>query len=677
MKKKTICFFLAAGLLLLWLFNQYIENAYDVNIFQYISYSRGLSDEEKEWLNRHGPIIYGGDKSTPPLRYQDDENQQYIGVAIDYVNSLSIELGVEIKLKPLVWQEALANLEAGKTDMCDMFPSEQRARKYLFSNPIYNLRGIMLKQATDTRINSPSDLAGKKVAVVQGDYSIEFLNARVEHITFVLTNDVVTAVQLLHNGAADAVVGDEPVVSFYVEKLRLKDSLRIVDKPLYEQNVVLAVPKAEPQLISILNKGIFAIKQKSVLEKIQQKWFGISAPILQQQVSKTTFILTAVFSIFAMMILFVFYIANEKLKNEVRRQTEELYLSRDDLQKTFDGIPYFMVVFDSDLTIMNVNKAFSLYIGQPAAAITARNWRELGGLGYDECLQTMILETFSDSRERNGEIQHEGRVFQLNTFPLLGKDRQAVKVVAAIRDVTELKISQKQLLQESKMAAIGQLAAGIAHEIRNPLGLIRSYIYILKEEVDQEKANARKAITVVEDAVERASEIIGNLLTFSRISGDCPERVDVGRLIQNILNLEQKILQKNKIAVDFNCSPKMVCVANQESLKHVLINLITNAIDAMPEGGTLTIRCEIKDNFFHLVVSDNGVGIAPKHLDNIFHPFFTTKPPGKGTGLGLYITYNEVQKFGGEIRVASEPGVGTSFEIMLPLAKEDLNEQQS
>ncbi|HMM19873.1 MAG TPA: transporter substrate-binding domain-containing protein [Selenomonadales bacterium] len=674
MKKKTICFFLAAGLLLLWLLNQYIQNAYDINLFQYVSYSRGLSAEEREWLSRHGPIIYGADKSTPPLRYQDDENQQYKGIVIDYVNSLSIELGVEIKLRPLVWQDALANLEAGKTDMCDMFPSEQRARKYLFSNSIYNLRGIILKQADDDRLNGLADLAGKKVAAARGDYSVEFLSARVANIDFRYTDDVLTAIQLLHGGAVDAVVGDEPVVSFYAEKLGWKDSLRIVDKPLYEQNVILAVPKTKPQLVAILNKGIFAIKQKSVLEKIQQKWFGISAPILQQQVSKTTFILAAVLSILAMMILFLLYIANEKLKNEVSKRTEELYLSRDDLQKTFDGIPYFMVVFDRDLTIMNVNKAFSLYIGLPAAAITGKNWRELGGLGRDEALQTWILQTFSGRSEQSGELRHGGSVFQVNTFPLLDKERKVIKVVAAIQDVTELRISQKQFLQESKMAAVGQLAAGVAHEIRNPLGLIRSYIYILREEVGREKDNARKAIAVVEDSVERASGIIDNLLAFSRISGDSLERVDVGRLIKNILILEQKILQKQKIAVEYHGSPDVVCVMNQESLKHVLINLIANAIDAMPAGGTLTIRCELRE-FLHFVVADSGVGIPSEHLDSIFHPFFTTKPPGKGTGLGLYIAYNEVQKLGGEIRVASEPGKGTSFEVMLPLVKESLHEK--
>jgi polar amino acid transport system substrate-binding protein len=470
MKNKAIAFLLLTGLALLWVINSYVLNMYDVNIYNYIRYSRGLNQAERVWLNNHGPIIYGADKSTPPLRYQDKENQQYIGVVIDYVSSLSIELVTEIKLKPLVWREALASLEAGQTDICDMFPSELRATKYLFTNPIYNLRGIVLKRIANEQINVLGDLRGKKVAAVKGDYSIEFLNSRIRDIEYIYTDDVLSAVQYLQSGVVDAVVGDEPVIVYDVEKIKGKGIFQILDKPLYELNCVFAVTKSEAPLVEILNKGIFAIKRKQLLEKIQQKWFGISAPIIRTQVSSRAFILVSFATILTAMVLFGLYIVNERLKNMVNRQTEELFLSRDDLQKTFDGIPFLMVVFDPSLTILNVNKAFSVYVGLPTKAVIAMNWRDIkGNLGFDEELEAMILGTFSDSRERTSEIQYNGRVFQVNSFALRGKDGLAIKVVAAIRDVTEAKISQKQFLQESKMAAVGQLAAGIAHEIRNPL----------------------------------------------------------------------------------------------------------------------------------------------------------------------------------------------------------------
>jgi polar amino acid transport system substrate-binding protein len=173
--------------------------------------------------------------------------------------------------------------------------------------------------------------------------------------------------------------------------------------------------------------------------------------------------------------------------------------------------------------------------------------------------------------------------------------------------------------------------------------------------------------------VERAHGIIGNLLSFSSISGDRLQRVDVGRMIQNILALEHKILQRLKITVRYERSERIFRI-NPESLKHILINLISNAIDAMPDGGTLTLGCECKDHALHLTVADTGAGISPQHLDSLFHPFFTTKPPGKGTGLGLYITYNEVQKSGGEIKVTSELGAGSTFQVTLPLAKEEQDE---
>jgi polar amino acid transport system substrate-binding protein len=216
MRNKAIAFLLLTGLVLLWVMNSYFINMYDVNIYNYIRYSRGLNQAERVWLNNHGPIIYGADKSTPPLRYQDKENEQYIGVVIDYVSSLSIELVTEIKLKPLVWREALSSLEAGQTDICDMFPSELRATKYLFTNPIYNLRGIVLKGVTNEQINVLGDLRGKKVAAVKGDYSIEFLNSRVRDIEFVFTDNFLSAVDYMHSGVVDFVVGDEPVIVYKV-----------------------------------------------------------------------------------------------------------------------------------------------------------------------------------------------------------------------------------------------------------------------------------------------------------------------------------------------------------------------------------------------------------------------------------------------------------------------------
>lgn len=193
------------------------------------------------------------------------------------------------------------------------------------------------------------------------------------------------------------------------------------------------------------------------------------------------------------------------------------------------------------------------------------------------------------------------------------------------------------------MLAIGELAAGIAHEIRNPLGIIRNHSYIIRNSVNNWEL-VSKSLKIIDSAVARASKIIDNLLNFSRISGDRTEKTNMFSFIENILELQNKILQKNNIEYDVVCNKGLVVPINQESLKHILINLINNAVDAMKNGGKITIKAYEKRNNLILECIDIGIGIAKEDLEKIFNPFYTTKEPGKGTGLGLYIVYNEVKK---------------------------------
>lgn len=247
-------------------------------------------------------------------------------------------------------------------------------------------------------------------------------------------------------------------------------------------------------------------------------------------------------------------------------------------------------------------------------------------------------------------------------------------VLIMVKDVTKLRISEQQLLQDNKMRAIGQLAAGVAHEIRNPLGLIRTYCYILKNNPNNEENKIKKAIRVIENSVERGSKIVDNLLNFSRISSNDCEKINIRGFIVDIFLLQQKVLEKNNIAREIFCDEGLVRCVNQESLKHILVNLISNAIDAMPNGGIIKMECKEKKNKLSITFIDNGIGIKEQNLEKIFNPFFTTKMPGRGTGLGLYIVYNEVLKYGGTINVTSKLGEGTSFYIMLPLGGEEKDE---
>lgn len=621
-----------------------------------------LSDTEKEWLKSHGNLVYAADRNAPPLRFVDEQDEQYKGVVVDYVNSLSLELGVNIQVHPMLWEDALQSLSKGGTDLCDMFKSEEREKDYLFTKPIYNLRAVFVVRSDDEMQDK------KRIATQKGDYVNGYLKANYPHAELVYTADIDEAISLLAKGSVDAVAGDEPVVLYQINRKGLVGRLMILDKPLYEHEVVFAVPKSEVELIPILNKGIDSIRKKGQLEKIQQKWFGISTPIVKTfEIGdyKGYFLLIA-----GCVLLVVLSMAmwNQSLKREVFKRTREVEDSKKDLQIIFDGMTEYLAVIDPNKQIVNMNKALRHFI--------VKDYSDCDEVMHALCGVTksasVVDLTLKDQAPHEEERSNMGDVFTLRTYPLTEATGRLKHILLIIQNTTNEKLAKHELLQTSKMVAVGELAAGIAHEIRNPLGIVRNHTYILRETYsDSEKTI--KSLGHIDSAVDRASRIIDNLLNFSRISGVSKEYIKVVDFISGLQELENKMFKEKNITFALNCDLGLQIYINAESLKHVLINLFSNAIDAMEEGGALTVKVERyeqrepNEQHIEITVSDTGIGIPKENMEHVFNPFYTTKEPGKGTGLGLYIVYSELKKLGGTINVESTVGQGTIFTIEIPL----------
>jgi polar amino acid transport system substrate-binding protein len=667
MKRKVLYALILSIILTIVFANRYIEIEYDISMIEYFSKFRGLTREEEEWLDNHGNIIYGSDYSSPPLRYKDEKNGQYRGLIVDYIMALSVELGTEIQFKPdATWAQSLDALYRRETDFMDIIISKERDKTYDFSDPIYNLRETLVFSKDEQGIRGYKELEGKKIAVPKKDHALEYLKEKKINTDYTYTEDMEEAMEKLRDGEVDVVAGDEPVIIHFLEKMNVKDKFQTLDKPMFEKPVGLAVSESEDILISILNKAIFNLKRKNTMIKIQQKWLGMSVTFDNNSSEKFS-LMILIFLTIILMIVYIFSSWNTILKGEVEKRTRQLYVSRNNLQTTFDGLTHFMIVIDRNHKVVNINKAFCKIIKKRRRKIIGNVYTGFTDILTVDGNEYVIEDTFNQARHYEKEFKYKEKIFKLSTYPLKDYRSKFMNVLIMIEDITNMKIIEKQILHEDKMAAVGQLAAGVAHEIRNPLGLIRNYCYVLKRNINKDSVKKEKSISIIENSVQRASEIIDNLLNFSRVSNYKRENTNVKKSIINIINLHHKTFERNNISYKIMCDDSLVCCVNTEALKHVFINLILNSIDAMSDGGIIRIQCARNENSLLITFSDNGCGISKENLKNIFNPFFTTKPIGKGTGLGMYIVYNEIEKCGGEIRVESEVGKGTYFYITLPL----------
>jgi two-component system NtrC family sensor kinase len=231
-----------------------------------------------------------------------------------------------------------------------------------------------------------------------------------------------------------------------------------------------------------------------------------------------------------------------------------------------------------------------------------------------------------------------------------------------------------QLVQAGKLGTLGEMAAGVAHEINNPLAVIASEVGVMEDDLDPafggelEPDQVREQLKSIKEEVYRCRDITHKLLGFARFHETELERRDVGDIVRHSVGLLGKQLELENIDLDLELDERLPPIlTDADKLEQVLLNLLRNAADAIGKNGRIEVRSSRDGNAAVVAVEDDGPGIDPEHLGRVFEPFFTTKQVGKGTGLGLSISHGIVSSLGGEISVASTPGVGTTFQVRLPL----------
>jgi len=354
-------------------------------------------------------------------------------------------------------------------------------------------------------------------------------------------------------------------------------------------------------------------------------------------------------------------LANSQLFEVVARGKREW-------EATFDAIGDGISIHDADFRIVRANRALTERLGVPLQALIGRPCCELFHRSDTPMESCPHFRTLQSGQPQTTEVELPGLkgIFLVSTYPVLDEQGGVKASVHVLKDITEQKQTQAHLIQTEKMAALGRLAASLAHEINNPLQALRSGLRLLVgRPLDEEKR--QRYLEVASREVERLIAIVERMLNFYRPSAEQRERTDINALLEEILALAGKQLQHSRVTVRRQLAPRLPpveTVAGQ--IKQVFLNIILNALDAMPGGGELTVATgwDRDQQVVWIAFTDNGVGIPAEDLPHIFEPFFTRKL--KGTGLGLTISYGIVERHGGRITVESQAGKGSTFTVFLP-----------
>lgn len=382
--------------------------------------------------------------------------------------------------------------------------------------------------------------------------------------------------------------------------------------------------------------------------------------------------------------------ANLSIKKISGPETEFLYVIARDVSEAkkkeldllrFSNVVHYTVnpiqITDAQGRMVYVNPAFEKATGYTKEELIGKNPNIVSSGKYSKEFWAKVWAKISSGKIWQGEIENKRKdgtpVFtQVIISPIVDAEGKVVGYLGTHRDITEQKQLEQQLMHSQKMESMGTLAAGIAHEVGNPLASISSIVQVLMRTVNDDFAKEKLAL--VQSQVHRITKIIRDLVDFSRpsnyqlvptnIVNNVKEAVEIVKMAKKARSIHFSIEVRNAI-------PLLALVPDQ--ISQVFLNILLNAIDALEgkKDGRIEVVVERDAEYVRVSISDNGCGIAEDHLSKIGEPFFTTKPVGEGTGLGLWVSQGIIKSFRGDLRLKSKRGEGTTFTIILPLNPKD------
>ncbi|MGQ9843446.1 MAG: ATP-binding protein [Spirochaetota bacterium] len=634
------------------------------------------------------PIIVAPCPDYPPIDFHD-ENGNFIGLSQDYMHEIEQLLSIKfLKIKIPTWADVLQAAKERKVDIVLSIQDVPERHSYLFfTKPYVRIPNVIVVRKSNEQKLTIKNLKGLHIAAVKGYAVTDYIMKLYPHYNIELVKNEADGLMKLAFGEFDAMILSLSTVSYLVDTYSLTN-LRVAGNVGYDWNLCIGVRNDAPLLFSAISKALDSIPQDKK-NSIYRKWISLAPKPLYLE---RDFWIVIVFLLSGVGFVIVgIVIWNASLRNQVKAKTEqlenELYWHKQTQQQlkveqerlliTIQSIGDAFVTTDENETVILANKyAEELFSEKPIigkqfhllASFFDTNKNEIKPV--DECLSSKNVKVY-----HHLQLVINDKILDVSVAasPIIMED-SIIGVVLVIHDITDMLTMQDELVKLQQFESLGILAAGIAHDFNNILTAIMGNTELLAFKYSKELLDSElmQIINGIKSSVKSAQSLTSQLLTYAK--GGKPIKKS-GNITQLLKETVEFVARGTNVKLKFDIDSSIYIIAYDEyQLSHVFRNLALNAIQAMEDGGVLTVRMQSsndipnkinlpKGEYCIIQFSDTGKGIHTENIDKIFNPYFTTKKTG--TGLGLTTSLSIVKQHGGTITVTSS-NQGTTFTVYLP-----------
>lgn len=622
-----------------------------------------------------------GESALPPFSYENEQGK-LSGLTIDLMNKVANENGVHFKYIPMEIHEAEKALKKGKIDaIAGITYSTEKDREFDFSIPYFTMSNSLIVPASNqNKVKGIADIRDLHVVLENNSPVLStLLNMRNTNLT--LTTNEFSGLLTLIQGRADVFVGNKWTTSFYLKKWKQEKNYVIRDEVIEPADYTIAVKEGNHFLLSMINKSLTDLKAKGEVNILVDAWLRPQNEDVIVKLKQFIYFLVLFMSI-GVLIFFAIYIWNQRLKKAVNAQTRKLLHLNEDLKRQrqsnadsnafkeqiLNNIDTGIITFEMDRTISSCNKR-ALEILDITSTL---NYRLQDSPIYTKLFENNPFKQLS--QQGDGAIFHtletndEGKrkVIYYSMHKMFDSMENEIGYLLSINDETEKKKLEQKLLTQEKLHALGQLVAGVAHEIRNPLTSIKTFIDLLPSKYDRPQFR-EVLMKHLPAEVNRLNMIVTDLIEYARPRPPNIQSCSAYELT-SLLAFLQVTMNKYNIEFEQTIEQGLIFFIDPQQIRQVLLNLLLNAIHAVEKTNEKKIKIIMEKKNSkkgRILIIDTGKGMSQEEINHIFEPFYTSKE--KGVGLGLTLSYNLIKENKGDIQVTSIPAQGTKFTVVLPL----------